>query len=44
MERKEKRAEKKKLKNAFKEEKVAQQKQIAQANKIVRYGLSVKDI
>lgn len=44
IERKEKRAEKKKLKNAFKEEKVAQQKQIAQANKIVRYGLSVKDI
>ena len=44
MERKEKRAEKKKLKNAFKEEKVAQQKQIAQANKIVRYGLSIKDI
>ena len=44
MERKEKKAEKKKLKNAFKEEKVAQQKQIAQANKIVRYGLSVKDI
>ena len=44
MERKEKRAEKKKLKNAFKEEKVNQQKQIAQANKIVRYGLSVKDI
>ena len=44
MERKEKRAEKKKLKNAFKEEKVSQQKQIAQANKIVRYGLSVKDI
>ena len=44
MERKEKRAEKKKLKNAFKEEKVAQQKQIAQSNKIVRYGLSVKDI
>jgi hypothetical protein len=44
MERKEKRAEKKKLKNAFKEEKVTQQRQIAQANKIVRYGLSVKDI
>ena len=44
MERKERRAEKKKLKNAFKEEKVTQQKQIAQANKIVRYGLSVKDI
>ena len=44
MERKEKRAEKKKLKKAFKEEKVTQQKQIAQANKIVRYGLSVKDI
>ena len=44
MERKEKRAEKKKLKNAFKEEKVSQQRQIAQANKIVRYGLSVKDI
>ena len=44
MERKERRAEKKKLKNAFKEEKVTQQRQIAQANKIVRYGLSVKDI
>jgi len=44
MERKERRAEKKKLKNAFKEEKVSQQRQIAQANKIVRYGLSVKDI
>ncbi len=44
MERKEKRAEKKKLKKAFKEEKVTQQRQIAQANKIVRYGLSVKDI
>ena len=44
MERKERRAEKKKLKNAFKEEKVLQQRQIAQANKIVRYGLSVKDI
>ena len=44
MERKERRIEKKKLKNAFKEEKVTQQRQIAQANKIVRYGLSVKDI
>ena len=44
MERKERRAEKKKLKNAFKEEKVSQQRLIAQANKIVRYGLSVKDI
>ena len=44
MERKERRIEKKKLKNAFKEEKVSQQRQIAQANKIVRYGLSVKDI
>ena len=44
MERKERRAEKKKLKNAFKEEKITQQRQIAQANKIVRYGLSVKDI
>ena len=44
LERKERRAEKKKLKNAFKEEKVTQQRQIAQANKIVRYGLSVKDI
>ena len=44
MEKKEKRAEKKKLKNAFKEEKISQQKQIAQANKIVRYGLSIKDI
>ena len=44
MERKERRAEKKKLKNAFKEEKVSQQRQIAQSNKIVRYGLSIKDI
>ena len=44
MERKERRAEKKKLKNAFKEEKVTQQRQIAQSNKIVRYGLSIKDI
>lgn len=44
MEKKEKRAEKKKLKNAFKEEKISQQKQIAQTNKIVRYGLSIKDI
>ena len=44
MERKERRIEKKKLKNAFKEEKVSQQRHIAQANKIVRYGLSVKDI
>ena len=44
MERKERRIEKKKLKNAFKEEKVTQQRQIAQANKIVRYGLSIKDI
>ena len=44
LERKERRAEKKKLKNAFKEEKVSQQRQIAQSNKIVRYGLSIKDI
>ena len=44
MERKERRAEKKKLKIAFKEEKVSQQRQIAQSNKIVRYGLSIKDI
>ena len=44
MERKERRDEKKKLKNDFKEEKVTQQRQIAQSNKIVRYGLSIKDI
>ena len=44
MERKERTPEKKKLKNAFKEEKVSQQRQIAQSNKIVRYGLSIKDI
>jgi hypothetical protein len=44
MERKEKRIENKKLKNEFKEEKKKQQKQIAETNKIIRSGLSVKDL
>jgi hypothetical protein len=44
MERREKRIEKKKLKNLFKEEKKHQEQIIANTNKIIRYGLSVKDL
>ena len=44
MEKKEKRIENKKVKLAFKEEKKHQQRQIAEANKVIRCGLSVKDI
>ena len=43
-EKKERRAEKKQMKEAFKKEKHHQQRQIAEANKIIRCGLSVKDI
>ena len=43
-ERREKRKEKKELKQAFKNEKKIQQHQIAEANKTVRYGLSIKDL
>lgn len=44
MEKKEKRIENKKIKLAFKEEKKHQQRQIAEANKVIRCGLSVKDL
>ena len=43
-ERREKRKEKKELKQAFKNEKKLQQHQIAETNKTIRYGLSIKDL
>ena len=44
IENKERREEKKRMKNMFREEKVLQQKQIADCNKVIRYGMSVKEM